>query len=1374
VTKIPKKQRGIEILLSLPEGPKDEFGTREFLSSRLAMEDLTAEDGYDKVLAKLDEHLRRDDTGRLWESFVNFDKFQRTKDMSVSEYISRFDILYHQLNKTGDVTLPASVLGLLLIRRANLTPDESKLVLTGLDYTKEDTTLFVQAKASLRKFSDSLVAPCTLASSSDMGAFSMPRVKQEIVNVADRVPDREVYQTARGGFTKWSRKPNKNKSVGRGQSVQNGGAHATRDSRSGGQRSARRDSGFNPKSRNGDYLRCYDCGSIKHLLDSCPHAQVQKANLTENDAEFAEDPQFAVLFTGASKCLMSELSTEASLCAVLDSACSSTVCGLSWLKKYLSALGEKDLKHVQQEASSNVFKFGGGEKLASLGKYRIPAKLADNNVLIVTDVVDSDIPLLMSLDAMKKADIVLHTREDRATIFGKNVNLNLTTSGHYCVSLVRDPNIEVSEVLQVDLGEDVSQTKTKLLHLHRQFAHPNAEKLTQLLKGANSWRSHYAAILQEICESCDVCKRFKRGLARPVAALPKSTRFNQVVAMDLKKWRSQYLLYFVDEFSRLTVAKRIARKHPKEVVDAFMGLWMACGYGIPEQIMVDNGGEFTAEEILEFSSRLNIKVNTTAGHSPFSNGVCERNHAVMDVMLEKLVYENPKTPIDQLIAWACTAKNAMCMFAGYSPYQIVFGRNPVLPGFETHPPSTNDIEGDILLKHLTALAAARRAFTEAESSERVRRALRHKIRIAERHYAPNDHVYYKRDDSSEWFGPAKVVVQDGKIVFLRHGAYVIRVHVNRVVLSGQEYEKQTPTAVGTSPPAVNDPTTDDNGQERQNWTFPKTVDDVGDHRGFHGAGQTYDPDERRAGEQGGAESWKRDEHGRLYSVPTGDSESPDVLCVSTGNVVLHTKRVDINVQRARNEELQKLKDFETFEVVDDVGQERISTRWVDTIKEDGSRKSRLVARGFEEHDHIQSDSPTISKSVLRVFIVLCHMYGWTVKTMDIKSAFLQGETLSREVLVQPPRGYEMEGKLWKLRKCLYGLNDAARAFYMSVKHTLLQLGCQTSDLEPAMFLYQVNGTLRGFILTHVDDFLYGGDDLFEDKIIKPLSAKYHTSRLESGTFRYVGINIVQGTDKVVLHQNDYLQGLSDDDLPTPTRESDRDLNSVEYSLFRSLVGKLNWLSNGTRPEMSFKTIDLSTKFAHATTAHLRDAVKTVKKLQVSEGHLVYPRLNGFQDVGLTVFADASLANLQNSGSCGGHLIFMSDSYGKCALVAWHSGRIKRVCRSTLAAETLAMANALEEAVYLREILQTSTATNVPITAISDNKSLVQAVASTSLVLEKRLRIEVSAIKELVELSNVTLKWVPGSHQLADVLTKKGVTADSLLTVITTGNMIELP
>ncbi|XP_035684716.1 uncharacterized protein LOC118421507 [Branchiostoma floridae] len=1380
ITNIPKKKRGIEILLSLPEGSKDEHKTREFLGSKLTEEELAAENSFQNVLDKMDEHLRRDNTGRLWEAFVAFDKYSRGPTTTISEYISTFDILYNKLNRAGDVTLPESVLGLLLVRRANLTLEEAKLVMTGVDYSKEDVSLFMQAKSSLRKFSDELVS----TRSSHSGG-----IQQEIAHVTEA----EVYQTSRGGGAKWSR------GSGRGYSRQTGTArnrngHFQDGGRSGyfqdgGPRSGYFQDGgprasssrpgqkfdydgekLNPKNRQGDLMRCFHCGSFRHLRRKCPDAKAQEVNLTEHDAEQEDDQQFAVLFTGGTKCLMSELSTEASLCAVLDSACSSTVCGVSWLKKYLSVLDETRRQYVKKDTSSHVFKFGGGEKLPSLGKYSIPATMADKDVLIVTDVVDSDIPLLLSLDSMRKADIVLHTREDKATIFGKSVNLNLTTSGHYCVSLVSD-SIEVSEVMKVDLEEDMSKTRMKLLHLHRQFAHPNAEKLTQLLKGANSWKKHYAPILQEIAHSCDVCKRFQRGPARPVAALPKSTRFNQVVAMDLKKWGGQYLLYFVDEYSRLTVAKRIGRKHPKEVVEAFMELWMACGYGVPEQIMVDNGGEFTAEEILEFSSRLNIQVNTTAGHSPFSNGVCERNHAVMDVMLEKLVYENPKIPVDQLIAWACTAKNAMGMFAGYSPYQLVFGRNPTLPGFDTHPPSTNEIKGDVLLKHLTALAAARKAFTEAESSERVRRALRHKIRVAERQYVPNDQVYYKKDDSLEWFGPAKVVVQDGKVVFIRHGAYIIRVHVNRVVLVGQEYQTASPEDDVVNAPIErqgdlsNDPRAD-REQGRHENTTPKSVVDTATEENS-ALKETYSP-----------VSWKRNAEGRLQSVQhtqmDADSKSPDILCVSRDNVVLQSKLLDTNVQWAREEELKKLKDFETFDVVDDNGQERISTRWVDTMKPDGTRKSRLVARGFEEQDPVQSDSPTISKSVLRIFMVLCAMYGWVVKTMDIKSAFLQGETLTREVFVQPPRGYETVGKLWKLRKCLYGLNDAARAFYMSVKHTLVDLKCQTSELEPAMFLYQVNGVLHGFILTHVDDFLYGGDDLFEDRVMKPLSEKYHTSRQESGTFTYVGISIVQDTDKVTLHQNDYLEGLSDDALP-PLSHDSRDLNSEEYTMFRSIVGKMNWLSSGTRPDISFKTIDLSTKFAHATTTHLNDAVQTVRKLKLSATQIVYPRLSSMKDVSLTVFADASLANLENSGSCGGHLIFMTDSCGKGALVAWHSGRIKRVCRSTLAAETLAMTNALEEAVYLREILQISTGQlAMPILAITDNRSLVQAVESTSLVLEKRLRIEISVIKELVELSDVTLKWVPGRCQLADIMTKKGVPANPLLQVVTTGHMDKVP
>ncbi len=66
----------------------------------------------------------------------------------------------------------------------------------------------------------------------------------------------------------------------------------------------------------------------------------------------------------------------------------------------------------------------------------IPAVMAGQQVRINTDVVDSDIPLLLSKDSMKKARVKLDLEHDAAEILGVRVPLNSTTSGHYCVPLI--------------------------------------------------------------------------------------------------------------------------------------------------------------------------------------------------------------------------------------------------------------------------------------------------------------------------------------------------------------------------------------------------------------------------------------------------------------------------------------------------------------------------------------------------------------------------------------------------------------------------------------------------------------------------------------------------------------------------------------------------------------------------------------------------------------------------------------------------------------------------------------------------------------------------------------------------------------------------
>lgn len=129
-------------------------------------------------------------------------------------------------------------------------------------------------------------------------------------------------------------------------------------------------------------------------------------------------------------------------------------------------------------------------------------------------MVECDIPLHLSKDSLKKANTVFDLTTDRATMFGEAVDLELTSSGHYCVGLLKkephygpcneDGNVDevlavhvdpvckdgdiLEEVLPINADEEVdfrqNWDKLKLLKLHRQFGHASVEKLKPFLKGA--------------------------------------------------------------------------------------------------------------------------------------------------------------------------------------------------------------------------------------------------------------------------------------------------------------------------------------------------------------------------------------------------------------------------------------------------------------------------------------------------------------------------------------------------------------------------------------------------------------------------------------------------------------------------------------------------------------------------------------------------------------------------------------------------------------------------------------------------------------------------------------------------------------------------
>ena len=90
---------------------------------------------------------------------------------------------------------------------------------------------------------------------------------------------------------------------------------------------------------------------------------------------------------------------------------------------------------------------------------------------------------------------------------------------------------------------------------------------------------------------------------------------------------------------------------------------------------------------------------------------------------------------------------------------------------------------------------------------------------------------------------------------------------------------------------------------------------------------------------------------------------------------------------AKEKEIENLKTYETFEDVDDEGQETIGIRWIVTEKEkhDGQKqdyKARLVAKGFQEKYEPQSDSRTAAKESFKLLVALAANQNFKVVSME--------------------------------------------------------------------------------------------------------------------------------------------------------------------------------------------------------------------------------------------------------------------------------------------------------------------------------------------------------------------------------------------------------
>ena len=486
----------------------------------------------------------------------------------------------------------------------------------------------------------------------------------------------------------------------------------------------------------------------------------------------------------------------------------------------------------------------------------------------------------------------------------------------------------------------------------------------------------------------------------------------------------------------------------------------------------------------------------------------------------------------------------------------------------------------------------------------------------------------------------------------------------------------------------------------------------------------------------------------------------------------------IEVKNAKATELNRFKEFGVYKEEKDRGQFAVSSRWV--ISQKGNKiKARLVARGFEELKSNVSDAPTAAVASKRIFLMLTASFGWKLETVDITAAFLQADAIMRDVYIRPPADVRKTGVLWRLCKPMYGLEDSSRQWYLTLRDTLLELKCNMSKLDKSVFSYYHDNKLQGLLVTHVDDIIYSGTGKFKNNVIKKLTEKFKISRLASGIFEYLGWNIKQESDHILVDQRLYAEKVKAVQLTSSRKiQLDEDLSTEEVKSYQKLLGQLLWLSCQTRLDLMFDTMEHSTYNKKPTVRNLISLNKVVKKLPDGPKHLRFNQID-IKREGLKIvfYADASLGNLgkDKTDSGRGYVIFLVNDVGTCGVIDYSANKVRRKVHSILGAETIAFQDAMSAAIYVRALISEIIYRDIDshiinLVGVTDSRQLVESTKSTKQCSEHRLRMDMAVIQESLNTGDVQMKWTATQEQLSDCLTKNSADNKPLCEAVETGDI----
>ena len=477
------------------------------------------------------------------------------------------------------------------------------------------------------------------------------------------------------------------------------------------------------------------------------------------------------------------------------------------------------------------------------------------------------------------------------------------------------------------------------------------------------------------------------------------------------------------------------------------------------------------------------------------------------------------------------------------------------------------------------------------------------------------------------------------------------------------------------------------------------------------------------------------------------------------------------------ESLQKMKTWDLVPLPD--GKNVVGSKWVFKMKRNYDNtisrfKARLVAQGYSQErglDYEEVFAPVAKQTTIRVLLAIATELNLAVHQMDIKTAFLNG-FLDEEIFMKQPEGFEDSKKpehVCRLNRSLYGLKQAARCWNSRLDAFLKKGDYQQLTADTCVYLKKKKNANGDFVImiVYVDDILMTSNNHYFLVEEKARISEHFALEVGGEVHHILGMTIMRRRSDGIctVKQNNFTEAVLKrfnmfdcNPVGTPMETSPKLLKLTDQEQetdkmrYQQVIGSLIYLMTATRPDLSYPVGFLSQFMARPGEKHWGSLKRVLRYINGSHNMGLFYECSGEKRIILTGYSDANWANdLNDRISTSGYLFFIGNS-----LISWKSQKQRSVARSTTEAEYVALSECVQEAIWLRRLLEElGFKQEKPTVIFEDNQGAIDLSKNPKFHNRtKHIDISYHFTMEKIASEEIVLQHCASNEMLADVMTKR--------------------